>query len=169
MARTCPKCGYERHPGEAAPETECPSCGVVYAKVEEALARQIQAGGPAAAEDAPAPVAEAEVAGAAPAAPEASLTDRLLAQKERELRDTRTVDLLFSATAALFCGFAVYFASWRALEPLLLYRGEVGESQDPLWTFLSLENIALWSGLLALAFWKPLYGMLRRRRASWKE
>jgi protein-disulfide isomerase len=28
----CPKCGYERKPEEAAPEWQCPSCDVAYAK-----------------------------------------------------------------------------------------------------------------------------------------
>lgn len=29
----CPKCGYVRRPEDRAPDYECPSCGVVYAKV----------------------------------------------------------------------------------------------------------------------------------------
>ena len=28
----CPKCGYERQPGDLAPPYECPRCGVVYSK-----------------------------------------------------------------------------------------------------------------------------------------
>jgi len=28
----CPKCGYERQPGDLAPPYECPHCGVVYSK-----------------------------------------------------------------------------------------------------------------------------------------
>jgi glutaredoxin len=32
----CPKCGYERRMGETAPEWQCPSCGVAYAKAAEA-------------------------------------------------------------------------------------------------------------------------------------
>jgi len=28
----CVKCGYERQPEDAAPEGECPRCGVIYAK-----------------------------------------------------------------------------------------------------------------------------------------
>jgi len=35
MGYKCPKCGYERKPEDLAPEHECPSCGVVYAKYEE--------------------------------------------------------------------------------------------------------------------------------------
>lgn len=34
MATICPKCGYERHPDDQAPETECPHCGVIYAKAK---------------------------------------------------------------------------------------------------------------------------------------
>ena len=37
MARVCLKCNYERTPNELAPETECPQCGAIYAKVEKAL------------------------------------------------------------------------------------------------------------------------------------
>ena len=32
MYKTCPKCGYERRPQDAAPETECPACGLVFSK-----------------------------------------------------------------------------------------------------------------------------------------
>ena len=39
----CPKCGYVRRPDDKAPETECPKCGVIYAKARSggslALAR----------------------------------------------------------------------------------------------------------------------------------
>ena len=37
MSRKCRKCGYERPPSDAAPEYECPNCGAIYAKVEEAM------------------------------------------------------------------------------------------------------------------------------------
>jgi glutaredoxin len=30
---TCPKCGHARGPAEAAPDWQCPACGVAYAKV----------------------------------------------------------------------------------------------------------------------------------------
>lgn len=30
----CPKCGYTRRMGETAPDWQCPSCGVAYAKAE---------------------------------------------------------------------------------------------------------------------------------------
>ena len=33
MSVMCPKCGYLRKPQDAAPDYECPQCGVVYAKV----------------------------------------------------------------------------------------------------------------------------------------
>lgn len=28
----CPKCGYARQPGDAGPDSECPKCGIIYAK-----------------------------------------------------------------------------------------------------------------------------------------
>lgn len=31
----CPKCGYTRKPRETTPDTQCPACGVYYAKVVE--------------------------------------------------------------------------------------------------------------------------------------
>lgn len=34
--KKCPKCDYVRQAGDAAPDYECPKCGVVYAKFEEA-------------------------------------------------------------------------------------------------------------------------------------
>jgi len=38
----CPKCGYERmkQDDEHTPKTDCPSCGVIYAKAEAALLKQ---------------------------------------------------------------------------------------------------------------------------------
>jgi len=32
--KRCPKCRYERQPTDAAPDWQCPSCGVAYSKVE---------------------------------------------------------------------------------------------------------------------------------------
>ncbi|MBV8466268.1 MAG: hypothetical protein JO218_10020 [Burkholderiales bacterium] len=32
---TCPKCEYQRKPQESAPDWQCPSCGVAYAKVQQ--------------------------------------------------------------------------------------------------------------------------------------
>ncbi|HMJ49254.1 MAG TPA: hypothetical protein VK440_01605 [Burkholderiales bacterium] len=37
MLKVCIKCGYQRKPEDTAPETECPHCGAIYAKVEAAL------------------------------------------------------------------------------------------------------------------------------------
>ncbi len=37
MLKVCIKCGYQRRPEDTAPETECPHCGAIYAKVEAAL------------------------------------------------------------------------------------------------------------------------------------
>lgn len=34
----CPKCGYARKLNESAPDTQCPACGVYYAKVSSAQA-----------------------------------------------------------------------------------------------------------------------------------
>ena len=34
MAKICPKCGYERKPGDVSPDYECPKCGVIYSKFE---------------------------------------------------------------------------------------------------------------------------------------
>ncbi|MDK2123388.1 hypothetical protein [Parachitinimonas caeni] len=44
---TCPKCGYSRQPSDTAPATECPRCGIVFAKYAEHLANRA-AGKPAA-------------------------------------------------------------------------------------------------------------------------
>ena len=30
--QTCPKCGYARKPSDAAPDWQCPSCGIAYDK-----------------------------------------------------------------------------------------------------------------------------------------
>lgn len=34
MGKICIRCGYERKEVELAPDTECPKCGVIYARVE---------------------------------------------------------------------------------------------------------------------------------------
>ena len=36
--KRCPKCRYERQPADTAPDWQCPSCGVAYAKVEGSAA-----------------------------------------------------------------------------------------------------------------------------------
>lgn len=41
MEKMCIKCGYQRKPGDTAPESECPHCGAIYAKVEEALRGEV--------------------------------------------------------------------------------------------------------------------------------
>jgi predicted nucleic acid-binding Zn-ribbon protein len=35
MGQVCKKCGYERQASDAAPDTQCPQCGAIYAKVEQ--------------------------------------------------------------------------------------------------------------------------------------
>ena len=35
MGKVCIRCGYERKEVEHAPPTECPKCGVIYARVEQ--------------------------------------------------------------------------------------------------------------------------------------
>ena len=42
IGKICPKCDYRRTGEESAPDYECPSCGIVYAKVEAALARKAE-------------------------------------------------------------------------------------------------------------------------------
>ena len=39
MAKACIKCGYTRRDSDVAPAYECPKCGVIYVKAEEAHAR----------------------------------------------------------------------------------------------------------------------------------
>lgn len=34
MSRTCPKCDYERQPGDLGSDLECPRCGIVYDKYD---------------------------------------------------------------------------------------------------------------------------------------
>lgn len=41
--KTCPKCGYTRQPEDAAPEYECPRCGIVYAKYKPRPAPKVAA------------------------------------------------------------------------------------------------------------------------------
>ena len=38
--KVCPKCDYVRTGEEGTPDYECPKCGIVYAKVEAAMARE---------------------------------------------------------------------------------------------------------------------------------
>ncbi len=38
MSAPCPKCGYRRRDGEIAPDWQCPSCGMAYAKFGSAPA-----------------------------------------------------------------------------------------------------------------------------------
>lgn len=38
--KVCPKCGYARRQADLAPDYECPRCGIIYAKFEEAQQRR---------------------------------------------------------------------------------------------------------------------------------
>lgn len=40
----CPKCGYARRASETAPENQCPSCGVYYAKIPEPVWQTVRTG-----------------------------------------------------------------------------------------------------------------------------
>lgn len=40
MPTKCPKCGYERKSTDSAPEWQCPSCGVAYAKVSASSSKR---------------------------------------------------------------------------------------------------------------------------------
>lgn len=44
MGKICVRCGYERQEGDQAPDTECPRCGVIYAKAEGAAENQAHHG-----------------------------------------------------------------------------------------------------------------------------
>ena len=44
----CPKCGYSRKMGETAPDWQCPSCGVAYAKSDATLSEDRYSRRPAA-------------------------------------------------------------------------------------------------------------------------
>ena len=41
--QTCPKCGYTRRPTDEAPDYECPSCGIIYARYDPERAEQLEA------------------------------------------------------------------------------------------------------------------------------
>lgn len=40
--KNCLKCGYQRLPTDEGPDTTCPKCGAIYAKVEAAIAAKIR-------------------------------------------------------------------------------------------------------------------------------
>lgn len=83
----CPKCNYVRQPGDQAPETECPKCGVIYAKAIAALQRPAQAA-PARPSVAAAPVQPSDPsldpATAAPVPPRPAPTPKPLAPPPTE-------------------------------------------------------------------------------------
>lgn len=43
MGKICTRCSYERQDTDTAPATECPACGVIYARVEAASTTAHQA------------------------------------------------------------------------------------------------------------------------------
>ncbi len=46
MTTTCPQCHYTRQPSDTAPDYECPSCGIVYAKAKPAKVAEAPAAPP---------------------------------------------------------------------------------------------------------------------------
>jgi len=43
QGKVCPKCGYARTGQEDVPETQCPSCGIIYAKIEKRMQQEAEA------------------------------------------------------------------------------------------------------------------------------
>ncbi|MBI4388644.1 MAG: hypothetical protein HY580_00560 [Nitrospinae bacterium] len=138
--KVCPKCGYERRPGDFAPEIECPRCGIVYAKVEN-----------------PRPAESPAVPG---------LTEQLARQKEMEMEESRAGDLILSCVTASFIGVCLYLATWRFLGPLFTF-SEVNETYGEfLGSYVSLQSLCL-AALSGLAFSPAVYKYLRNKRRSW--
>lgn len=61
MGKECKRCGYVRTAGDNAPEYECPKCGIVYAKIEDAARKEPEMPEAWRTEDAPRMFADTDV------------------------------------------------------------------------------------------------------------
>ena len=114
VAKSCIKCGYTRRDSDVAPDYACPACGVVYAKAEEAHARDQAARARSAAAAAIAQVKAAAVPTASqPAAGTAgSRADALIQQLALEQQGQRRAPNPYRGMAMVaILAFAVGFAS----------------------------------------------------------
>ncbi|MBI5428351.1 MAG: hypothetical protein HZA02_08770 [Nitrospinae bacterium] len=140
--KVCPKCGHERRPGDYAPESECPRCGIVYAKVEN-------------------PRSSEEI----PATP--SLTEQLVRRKEKEMEESRAGDLVLSCVTAAFIGVFFYLAIWRFPAPFVTF-SEVNETYGEfIESYVSPRNFFL-AALSGLLFAPAIYKYIRNKRSSWR-
>lgn len=130
MAKVCLKCGYERKPQEFAPETECPKCGVVYAKVERALreTREKETQTPAPAAETPEISTAKEPAKKNSAAARmAELTTILETQSHLQKEQNRSLTLALRVVPSLFFGFGMFLACWKMFGPLIIFTGTRGQ------------------------------------------
>lgn len=148
--KVCPKCGYERRPGDYTPESECPRCGIVYAKVEN----------PRTPEENPARSMEAK--SSLP-----GLTEQLARQKEKEMEETRAGDLVLSCATAVFMGTCFYLATWRFLWALFTSPEAQEARGNFLESYVSLRNLFL-AALFGLLFSPAIYKYIRNKRSSWR-
>ena len=114
VAKSCIKCGYTRRESDVAPDYACPACGVVYAKAEEAHARDQAARARSAAAAA---IAQVKAAAAAapdspPSGPAGSRADALIQQLALEQQGQRRAPSPYRGMAMVaVVAFAVGFAS----------------------------------------------------------
>lgn len=135
---TCPKCQHERQPNDTAPATECPRCGLIFAKY---LAAQ-------AAKNDRAKARPPAVPPPPPTGP--TLGDRVSAARDnyREANSTRhSAETLATAQICKACGTL----NWAGAKP------GSGAIELVLWLFL------LWPIALIYSIWRR---MNRRRACS---
>ena len=135
MAKVCLKCGYERNPQEQAPDTECPKCGIIYAKVEKALKESRESDDQKPETPDPPPDAQNEKSESAAAnesteeeTPEAKmerLTSALETQTQINRDKTRTMELALLVVPSIFFGLGLLAACWKLFGPLIFIQSTV--------------------------------------------
>ena len=162
MVRVCPKCGYERKADEPVPETECPQCGAIYAKIEQALrkAEEPEPQNPDPQEpqpdkDEPPSVEEKS----------AKLTAFLYEQSQLSREKTRTFGLAITVIPGLFFGTGLLFACWKAFGPLIIIAKVIDIQGNEGWTIVFADKPIAWAivaGGVILPFLFLWYRNIRR-------
>ncbi|KMP11289.1 hypothetical protein UZ36_04935 [Candidatus Nitromaritima sp. SCGC AAA799-C22] len=160
MVKTCLKCGYQRKPGELVPETECPKCGVIYAKAEQAL-RKTEAPEPPPEKDPEKPPTAEERS--------AELTAYLSEQTRLNRERTRTFGFAITVIPSAFFGLGLFFACEKMFGPLIIIAKVINSQGIEGWTIVFPDNPIAWAIIVGGVLLPFLFLWYRNVRRSLRE
>ena len=162
MVRVCPKCGYERKADEPVPETECPQCGAIYAKIEQAL-RKAEEPEP----QNPDPQEPQPDKDEPPSVEEKKRQVDSISLRAKPVEPGKDTNLWASDNrySSLFFGTGLFFACWKAFGPLIIIAKVIDIQGNEGWTIVFADKPIAWAivaGGVILPFLFLWYRNIRR-------